>query len=101
MGSKVHQTISRALLIASTLTLLGLGTQAHALELAFSNTATGAFVSGVMAFIPTERRQSPQERNMVQENRRFHPHVLVIPKGSTVNFPNRDNTQHHVYSLAI
>lgn len=35
-----------------------------------------------------------------QKNRAFHPHVLVIPVGSRVDFPNRDNTQHHVYSFS-
>ena len=28
------------------------------------------------------------------------PHVLVVPPGTDVAFPNRDNTQHHVYSFS-
>lgn len=37
---------------------------------------------------------------IAQENRAFQPQVLVIPVGSDVNFPNRDDTQHHVYSFS-
>lgn len=40
------------------------------------------------------------ETSMVQENRQFAPHVLVVPPGTEVDFPNRDNTQHHVYSFS-
>jgi hypothetical protein len=37
---------------------------------------------------------------MSQKNRMFHPHVLILPAGSSVDFPNQDNTQHHVYSFS-
>lgn len=32
------------------------------------------------------------------ENRTFSPHVLVVPVGSTVRFPNRDGFNHNVFS---
>jgi plastocyanin len=35
-----------------------------------------------------------------QHNREFIPHVLVIPAGTEVNFPNHDHTRHHVYSFS-
>ncbi|WP_077529614.1 methylamine utilization protein [Vreelandella utahensis] len=37
---------------------------------------------------------------IAQKDRAFQPRVLVIPAGSEVNFPNRDDTQHHVYSFS-
>lgn len=43
---------------------------------------------------------SPVQAEVVQKDRMFHPHVLILPTGSSVNFPNRDNTQHHVYSFS-
>lgn len=43
---------------------------------------------------------TPVSAEIVQKDRQFHPKVLVIPKGSRVEFPNRDNTQHHVYSFS-
>jgi plastocyanin len=35
-----------------------------------------------------------------QHGREFIPHVLVIPKGTSVIFPNSDKIQHHVYSFS-
>jgi plastocyanin len=36
---------------------------------------------------------------IVQEHKRFEPHVLVVPVGSRVDFPNRDPFFHNVFSL--
>lgn len=37
---------------------------------------------------------------MQQHNIAFDPHVLVVPVGSTVAFPNLDKVRHHVYSFS-
>lgn len=37
---------------------------------------------------------------LIQNNRTFTPNVLVITKGSAVEFPNRDRVRHHVYSFS-
>lgn len=36
---------------------------------------------------------------LTQHNKRFEPHLLVIPVGSVVDFPNRDPFFHNVFSL--
>lgn len=36
---------------------------------------------------------------LVQKNKRFEPHLLVIPIGSIVEFPNEDPFFHNVFSL--
>jgi hypothetical protein len=36
---------------------------------------------------------------LLQKNRMFSPHLLVIPVGSTVSFPNADPFFHNVFSL--
>ena len=36
---------------------------------------------------------------LVQHNKSFHPHVLVVPVGSVVDFPNHDPFFHNVFSL--
>lgn len=36
---------------------------------------------------------------LVQHDKRFEPHLLVIPVGSLVEFPNRDPFFHNVFSL--
>lgn len=35
-----------------------------------------------------------------QNHRTFTPNVLVVTKGSAVEFPNRDRVRHHVYSFS-
>ena len=42
----------------------------------------------------------PHKRfQMIQKNKSFQPHILVVPVGSTVDFPNRDPFFHNVFSL--
>jgi len=36
---------------------------------------------------------------LVQQHKSFRPHVLVVPVGSVVDFPNRDPFFHNVFSL--
>jgi plastocyanin len=40
-----------------------------------------------------------QNLQLIQRNKSFQPHVLVIPAGSTVEFPNKDPFFHNVFSL--
>ena len=42
---------------------------------------------------------SPRTAQLVQKDKAFHPHVVVIPAGSSVEFPNRDPFFHNVFSL--
>ncbi|HEX2569987.1 MAG TPA: hypothetical protein VH877_10560 [Polyangia bacterium] len=44
------------------------------------------------------RHRRPVQRIMEQRNRNFGPHVLVVPVGSTVAFPNFDSIYHNVFS---
>jgi plastocyanin len=37
---------------------------------------------------------------MSQAQERFDPHVVAIPQGGRVEFPNRDNVYHNVFSLS-
>ena len=41
----------------------------------------------------------PQRAKMDQRNETFVPHVLAVTVGTTVDFPNSDNTYHNVFSL--
>ena len=41
----------------------------------------------------------PTTLKLVQKNKSFEPHVLVVPSGSLVEFPNRDPFFHNVFSL--
>jgi plastocyanin len=41
---------------------------------------------------------TPGHFRMEQKNKSFHPHLLVVPLGSTVEFPNLDPFFHNVFS---
>lgn len=42
----------------------------------------------------------PWAAAMTQRNVQFDPHVLIVPVGATVTFPNFDKVRHHVYSFS-
>src|SRR5215467_12880378 len=46
------------------------------------------------------RHASPVHAVMDQVNRSFAPDLLVIPVGSTVEFPNSDSVSHQIYSFS-
>jgi plastocyanin len=48
-------------------------------------------------FSTAQFRQAPQ---MVQRNKAFEPHLLVVPAGTVVQFPNKDQFFHNVFSLS-
>lgn len=54
-----------------------------------------------MGDTPLPRQVSPRDNppRLVQRNKSFHPHVLVVPVGSVVQFPNQDPFFHNVFSL--
>jgi plastocyanin len=47
----------------------------------------------------TPAEQSHKRLQLIQKNKSFQPHVLVVPVGSAVDFPNRDPFFHNVFSL--
>ncbi len=51
---------------------------------------------------PPERLDRPIEgrSRMDQKNERFIPHLLAIPVGTVVDFPNDDHIYHNVFSLS-
>jgi plastocyanin len=57
-------------------------------------------VAGAVVYLNTGSKPPPVRLEMSQKDRMFHPHVLILPAGSSVDFPNQDNTQHHVYSFS-
>ncbi len=42
----------------------------------------------------------PVTAAMQQQNRRFEPELLIVPKGSKVSFPNLDPIFHNIFSLS-
>jgi hemoglobin len=44
--------------------------------------------------------RTPKQRTIEQRNKSFAPHVMAVPTGSTVSFPNFDGIYHNVFSLS-
>src|SRR5207245_1332183 len=45
-------------------------------------------------------KRTPKHRIMEQRKKTFWPHLLAVPPGSTVAFPNFDPYYHNVFSLS-
>ncbi|MGC8119679.1 methylamine utilization protein [Marinobacter sp. VGCF2001] len=74
--------------------------QAMARELALTVTSAEGPVSDAVVFLDQGPDIQPVSAEMGQKNRQFEPQLLIIPAGSTVDFPNHDRTEHHVYSFS-
>lgn len=46
------------------------------------------------------RSEAATSYQIVQKDLKFSPHVLAVPLGATVTFPNQDTVRHHVYSFS-
>src|SRR5439155_3081908 len=44
--------------------------------------------------------RTPKHRVVEQRTREFRPHVIAVPVGSTIAFPNFDTTYHNVFSTS-
>ncbi|MES2289454.1 MAG: carboxypeptidase regulatory-like domain-containing protein [Pseudomonadota bacterium] len=42
----------------------------------------------------------PGPYRMTQKDIAFNPHILIVPVGANVAFPNMDKVRHHVYSFS-
>ena len=56
-------------------------------------------LSGQMASSPNSGPTSSRHVTLLQKNKRFDPHILVVEVGSIVDFPNQDPFFHNVFSL--
>jgi len=52
-----------------------------------------------IALPPNSPLSLAQNLRLVQKNKSFEPHILVVPTGAVVEFPNRDPFFHNVFSL--
>ncbi|HET8849232.1 MAG: methylamine utilization protein [Marinobacter sp. 34-60-7] len=90
------------MIAVSLLTLLlitaPLGAAAANLDILVSG--PGGPVEDAVVFLDDGGPAEPVRREISQQSRQFDPRLLVIPAGSRVDFPNRDTTQHHVYSFS-
>ncbi len=88
--------------VLAGLLMSAMAVTANAYELSVTVTLDGSTepVANAVVSVDSGRQGTPVSAEIYQKDRAFHPHVLVVPVGSSVDFPNRDNTQHHVYSFS-
>jgi hemoglobin len=57
---------------------------------------------GVVMLWPEKggKKRTPKTRVIEQRGKTFEPHVMAVPVGSTVSFPNFDSVYHNVFSLS-
>ncbi len=61
---------------------------------------TVAWLTPLQGTLPLPGENGPaQVLRLTQKNKSFDPHVLVIPAGTSVEFPNHDPFFHNVFSL--
>lgn len=87
----------------AALLLCGSLTQAAPFELQFVD-VDGRPVAGTVVTLrstdPSRAAANPLQAMMDQLDLQFVPHVLVVPRGSSVSFRNSDKVSHQVYSFS-
>lgn len=85
------------------LVLCGASALAAPLELQFVG-VDGRPVAGAVVTLRSSDASRPAARPVAgridQVDLEFVPHVLVVPVGSSITFPNRDKVSHQVYSFS-
>ncbi|GBO86752.1 methylamine utilization protein [Marinobacter salsuginis] len=91
-----------AIAVLAGLFMSAMAVTTNAYELSVTVTLEGSTepVANAVVSVDSGLPGTPVSAEIYQKDRAFHPHVLVVPVGSSVDFPNRDNTQHHVYSFS-
>jgi plastocyanin len=56
-------------------------------------------LQGITPASPVKNAPASRRYQLVQKNKQFIPHILVVPVGAAVEFPNRDPFFHNVFSL--
>jgi plastocyanin len=105
--ARAHCTRRVLALAAAALALIaGLGATAAAaatllirVQLPDGQALPGAVITARPLDSPA-RHTAPVRAVMDQINRAFAPDLLVIPVGSTVEFPNTDSVSHQIYSFS-
>jgi plastocyanin len=64
-----------------------------------SNAGVVVWLTSNSALPPSPAARSMLHYTLVQKDKQFSPHILVVPTGSNVDFPNLDPFFHNVFSL--
>lgn len=104
MPCRLHRFVGEMILLFSALQAASAATYAGTLEVSVAG-PDGAPVPDVAVYVMQDgvdksSRKPPGRAVMDQRNKQFVPHILVVEKGTAVDFPNSDVVAHHVYSFS-
>lgn len=107
MSSSARGWVAAAVLAVSAVLVPQSGTALQSGNLTITGTvllsgSTSLDKSDVVAWLtPADgaRPRAGRRFKIVQQGKRFQPHVLAVPVGSFVDFPNMDPIFHNVFSL--
>ena len=95
---------ARAALIVPLLAapaVLGAGTITGKVELVDKGGRKATDLSDVVVYVDGARvKPRPATTTMVMKGKAFNPHVVVVPVGGTVQFPNEDPIFHNAFSVS-
>ena len=96
------RSVSRVLIVASL--AAASAASAATLDVVVRNSAGAPLPDAVVMVESAAWRPAPLPQagpyRVAQHNIQFDPHVLVVPVGASVTFPNLDRVRHHVYSFS-
>ncbi|HXH62078.1 MAG TPA: hypothetical protein VNI20_12055 [Fimbriimonadaceae bacterium] len=55
-------------------------------------------LSDAVVWIENGTKPKPSKATVDQKNKRFSPHISVVPVGSKISFPNHDDVFHNVFA---
>src|SRR4029079_15398184 len=100
----LRQVAARAALILPILALPALlqgGPITGKVELLDKCGRKATALSDVVVYVDGARiKPRPATATMVMKGKAFHPHVVVVPVGGTVQFPNEDPIFHNAFSVS-
>ncbi len=65
----------------------------------FGNSDVVIWLTPLQKLATDAPQPKPQQYTLTQKDKQFTPHILVVPVGSNVEFPNLDPFFHNVFSL--
>lgn len=94
----------RRVVLAATLALaapLAAGTITGSVVLTEKNGLPARDAADVVVYVEGARaRRRPVKATMTMKGKAFTPHVVAVPVGTTVEFPNEDPILHNVFSVS-
>lgn len=85
--------------LAGLMALIATAAHSEPLQVTLTD-ANGQPLEFAVVSVPGEPGRPMEQAIMDQIDVQFRPHVLTVPVGSKVLFPNSDNIRHHVYSFS-